>query len=36
MEKDRQKLRGLAVFTTVMGLYMIGIIMIQTYLVYWR
>lgn len=36
MEKDRQKLRGLFVFTAAMAAYMIGIICIQTYLVYWR
>ena len=36
MEKERQKLTGLAVFTAVIATYMLGIILIQSYLVYWR
>ena len=36
MEKERQKLAGIYVFTGVMSAYILGIILIQTYLVYWR
>lgn len=36
MEKDRQKLLGLYVFSAGMAAYILGIILIQCYLVYWR